>query len=323
MFCPNCGIQHPDNACFCSKCGMKISRLKAYTDKEDIGGRKSISPVMFAGIIIGVILIVVLCIGIGAIVNREKVISTETQLKGETETNQQQYETKEEKSDRDVENIVVINGETTYLEGEYSKLRSIKTNGSLYLEGDFPALEMITITISENNPVFVCNTDMTFPKLKHLECGSIMIERNSGDTMIVESMFPALKRVLIEVENKHVDKDMLAILHSFEAMFKNGGISQFQAEISHTIEDLYGSWTDKNNTLSLSFLENGDVRISDKTGLIGVELMTYSKSGDHALEFNSKTDKIWKLLSLEVKYELFGDVLLLEILGEAFELYRG
>ena len=71
------------------------------------------------------------------------------------------------------------------------------------------------------------------------------------------------------------------------------------------------------------FLENGDVRISDKTGLIGVELMTYSKTGDHALEFNSKTDKIWKLLSIEVKYELFGDVLLLEILGEAFELYRG
>lgn len=322
MFCPNCGIQHPDNARFCSECGTNISRLGTYTRKEGRGRRKLSSPAL-VGVTIGVFIIVVLSIGIGTKVKHEKVTSAENPLKEELEIKQQQYESKEEKKANDVESIVVTNGETTYLEGEYSKLISIKTNGSLYLEGAFPALEMITITESENNPVFVCTTDMTFPKLKYLECGSMMIERNSGDTMIVETMFPALKRVLIEVENKLVDKDMIDILHSFEAMYKNGTISQYHAEISHTIEDLYGSWTDQNKTLSLSFLENGDVRISDKTGLIGVELMTYSKTGDHALEFNSKTDKIWKLLSIEVKYELFGDVLLLEILGEAFELYRG
>ena len=89
-----------------------------------------------------------------------------------------------------------------------------------------------------------------------------------------------------------------------------------------SVEDLYGSWTDKENLLSLSFLENGDVRISDKTGLIGVELMTYDIAWEGTLEFKAKTDGIFGFLSYEVKYKLVGDTMTIEILGKTFELYR-
>ena len=89
-----------------------------------------------------------------------------------------------------------------------------------------------------------------------------------------------------------------------------------------SVEDLYGSWTDKENLLSLSFLENGDVRISDKTGLIGVELMSYDIAWGGTLEFKAKTDGIFGFLSYEVKYNLIGDTMTIEILGKTFELYR-
>ena len=89
-----------------------------------------------------------------------------------------------------------------------------------------------------------------------------------------------------------------------------------------SVEDLYGSWIDKENLLSLSFLENGDVRISDKTGLIGLELMTYDIAWEGTLEFKAKTDGIFGFLSYEVKYNLLGDTMTIELFGKTFELYR-
>jgi len=89
-----------------------------------------------------------------------------------------------------------------------------------------------------------------------------------------------------------------------------------------SVEDLYGSWTDKENLFSLSFLENGDVRISDKTGLIGLELMTYDIAWEGTLEFKAKTDGIFGFLSYEVKYNLMGDTMTIELFGKTFELYR-
>lgn len=89
-----------------------------------------------------------------------------------------------------------------------------------------------------------------------------------------------------------------------------------------SVEDLFGSWTDKENLLSLSFLENGEVRISDKTGLIGVEFMTYSITGEGTLKLKAKTDSILGLLSYDVKYNLKDNTMSLEILSKTFELHR-
>ena len=38
MFCPNCGLKNPDDACFCAKCGARLM----YVGKEKCEYLKSI-----------------------------------------------------------------------------------------------------------------------------------------------------------------------------------------------------------------------------------------------------------------------------------------
>ena len=102
-----------------------------------------------------------------------------------------------------------------------------------------------------------------------------------------------------------------------------GELSEFSYSIAHTIEDLYGTWVDENGFLSLQFLENGDVRIADSTGLIGVELMIYSKFDANTLTFKAKADgRLVNLLSFNVDYELLGKNMQITVLGQTFEMVK-
>jgi len=320
MFCPNCGTQHPENTSFCSKCGTQMGNQVVGAEIRGAERGKHVQKTVIVGML-GVLLIVGLCLGIGAMTRKNEESGGKEFFEENTNTDSQKHVEEAEDESKNIESIVITGGETLYLEGNYTRLKSIKTNGSLYLEGEFPVLETIEVSSAEEDAVFVCTSDLSFPQLKSLVCGMLLIDGNK-EGLLLEKMFPALKSVSIELENKELDNSILSILSYFEFMHESGTLLQYNAAINHTLEDLYGKWTDRNNTLSLSFLENGDVRIADMTGFFGIELMTYSQVDEKTLKFKAKAEGVWNLLSYDVEYELFGDTLRIDILETSFELYR-
>ncbi len=87
--------------------------------------------------------------------------------------------------------------------------------------------------------------------------------------------------------------------------------------VSHTIEDLYGTWTCQDLPITFTFQENGYVRISDDQGLLGLDLLTFSELDDNTLLLKAETANAWgDLVTIEMPYEIFGRQLKVSILGK-------
>ncbi|MBQ9784003.1 MAG: DUF4190 domain-containing protein [Clostridia bacterium] len=68
MYCPRCGAQHPDDACFCAKCGFKLNQKEPihdfaqenaqaatpYNQNAVIGFALSLAGLFFFGLILGI-----------------------------------------------------------------------------------------------------------------------------------------------------------------------------------------------------------------------------------------------------------------------------
>lgn len=97
---------------------------------------------------------------------------------------------------------------------------------------------------------------------------------------------------------------------------------RYAEEEKPAIENLYGTWTDERQTLTLTFEENGTLRVADANNIIGVDLLKYRESGDNSLILSADQGGLLGMISIRMRYEFFGDQLLVEISGQEFSLKR-
>lgn len=98
-------------------------------------------------------------------------------------------------------------------------------------------------------------------------------------------------------------------------------------EITHTIEDLYGTWnyydSDGNIVFALSFKDSGYVQIKDGLGILGVDLLRFEEVDNNTLSLKADTTDIYgNILSISAPYQLYGKQLRISIFDKELDLLR-
>lgn len=100
----------------------------------------------------------------------------------------------------------------------------------------------------------------------------------------------------------------------------SAGKDSYPAE--DTIEDLYGTWSDEEGTLSLTFLSDGTVRIADATNLFGADFMEFTELDEDTLRLSVNDSGILGMLSITMDYKIRGKTLWISFLGKEFSMTK-
>ena len=312
MFCKNCGSKIPDNTKSCGKCGAAVHqsagrqfRLSVPKTFEWQGDWHfpAFSPKALAvggGALLLILIVAGICLGGRNGTPRPDKESADKELAAE--------ESAAAGNEEQVHDDVTLNlTSATVLKGEYGNLRSITMQPR---EDGF--VDAITFSV-----------DASFHVLESLECGALIKVSDSGEKVqLDEKDFPQLKNVTMKLSNKYIDEDIMETCKQFQIMYKAGSLQSFNIEISHTIEDLYGMWTDENQTLTLTFEQDGTLRVADANNLIGVDALKYKEVNDNTLSLSADQSGLLGKISITMEYEIFGDVLVVDISGQEFVLTR-
>lgn len=105
-----------------------------------------------------------------------------------------------------------------------------------------------------------------------------------------------------------------------------------QEVIAEAVEDvldtfqsisLYGTWTDESGVISFTFQENGTIRIGGLADTLGADLFTFTEVDGDTLQLKADTgNKLLNLISLNLNYEISGDVMTVEIAGNTYQLIK-
>lgn len=126
----------------------------------------------------------------------------------------------------------------------------------------------------------------------------------------------------MKLTNKYIDDDVMETYRKFQLMYAVGSLQNFYIENSYTIEDLFGTWTDEKQTLTLTFEQDGTLRVADANNLIGVDVLKYKESNENTLNLSAEQPGLLGLISITMEYELFGDNLRVKISEQEFVLTR-
>lgn len=83
---------------------------------------------------------------------------------------------------------------------------------------------------------------------------------------------------------------------------------------------IYGSWSDSTRTVTLSFKENGELRVSGSYNILGAELFTFTED-DGKIRLSANDESVG-IISLEMIYDLDGDTMTVSVMGYTLTLYR-
>lgn len=161
----------------------------------------------------------------------------------------------------------------------------------------------------------------SFPHLTTLELSSIpkLIDFSAETLNSVHINCSNSDFVSYDVPPQYQDKlDTLTLLSQ---------VPGFELNISHTIDDLYGTWIYKdengNDLFSLTIQDTGYIRVSDGLGILGIDLLTFSEFDENTLLLKAETENAWgQLLTVEMPYRIFGKELSVSILGYDMVLTR-
>ncbi len=307
MFCKKCGSQLPDNIKFCGKCGAavqrpaeqyhRLSEPKSHGKQRDWRFNAFSPKTLAAGG--GVVLLILIVAGIFMGRREETPRTYREPIAKESVTAE-----KEEQ----VHGDVTLNlTSSTVLEGEYGNLRSLIMQ---------PRADGFVDTITYS-------ADASFPVLESLECGAVLKVLDSGEKVLFdEKDFPQLKNVTMKLTNKYIDDDVMETYKQFLQMYTVGSLQNFNIENSYTVEDLLGTWTDEKQTLTLTFEQDGTLRVADANNLFGVDALKYKEFNENTLNLSAEQSGLLGLISITMEYELFGDNLKVKISEHEFVLIR-
>lgn len=307
MFCKNCGSQIPDNIKFCGKCGTAVqqparqrSRLsvpKSHGKQRDLKFPAFSHKTLVTGC--GAVLLILIVAGI-CLGSRNGTPRLDRKMTAE--------ESAEAGKEEQVHDDVTLDlTSPTALKGEYGSLRSLTMQ---------PREDGLVDAITYS-------ADASFPMLESLECGAVLKVLDSGEKVrFDEKDFPKLKNVTMKLTNKYIDEDVMETYMQFLEMYTVGSLQNFNVENSYTIEDLLGTWTDEKQTLTLTFEQDGTLRVADANNIIGVDMLKYKEAGKHTLSLSAEQSGLLGLISITMEYELFGDNLRVNFSGNEFMLTR-
>ena len=356
MFCSKCGTQVAETAAFCPKCGQamkqgsagsswngsgNVESVKHTSAKEPAGKEQSDGlKTSFVALcsdkrfkqalpLVLAVLVVVIVLGIGmkAIAGKD----------GDTSVGTSQSEAKETVADaKRKEKITELTvDESTVLDGEYTNLERIVSNGAtVTLYGKFPSLKTVVMNPDANNKVgdFVFEYGVTFPALISFE-GGVIVTNDFDEEGFCTEAFPAIQTMQFYAKNSEVDEFWTQTLATGLWMQDSGLARNVTYEIWHDISDLYGTWTDENNVLALTFQSDGSVRVAESKNIIGVDALTFREVDKDTLMLQTKASGgssgadlffgvVSNLISFYMDYELFGDELSVSFNGKEFHLIR-
>ena len=306
MFCKNCGNRIPDNVKFCGKCGATVSQPTvsigdgSNTPKRQGNRQFSLSGMNMRVAAVGAAAVLLLAIVIGICLGRNGGAS---------------------QAERDN----AVDGNAAVAEEHNQDITALNVSSAVVLEGQYEKLKSVTMSPGADGSVgaITYTENASFPVLESLECGAVLKVSDSGDKgYFDEKDFPQLKSVTMKVVNKYIDKDIMATYLIFQNMYDAGHLQSFRMENSYTIEDLYGTWSNDGQTFTLTFEKSGTLRIADANNLIGVDVLKYQEADSNTLSLSADQSGLLGMISLSMKYELFGDRLWVEIAGQEFALTR-
>ena len=313
MFCKSCGSQIPDGAKFCGKCGTAVSESSVYAGNNSSAlkgqhGGQCCRQIPLSGLKLwvaagGVAAVLFLLIAIvirlgsgGGASQAEKIYAREGDAVAVVEEKEQAR-----------------------------KITTLNVSSDIVLEVQYENLQSITMSpgTDGSSNVITYTENASFPVLESLECGAVLKMSDSGGREYFEEKdFPQLKSVTMKVVNKYIDEDIMMTYLIFQEMYDAGHLQSFRMENSYTIEDLYGTWSKDGQTFTLTFEKSGTLRIADASNLIGVDVLKYQEVDGSTLSLSADQSGLLGMISLSMKYELFGDRLWVEIAGQEFALTR-
>ena len=349
MFCSKCGTQVAETAAFCPKCGQAMKQgsagssgshsassvpvqptfIKEPAGKEQSNGLKNSFSALDSNkrfkqalplVLAVLVVVIVLGVGIKAIAGKDSVGTSQS---GGKET------VAEAKRKAELTELIVDS--STVLDGEYTNLERIISNGAtVTLYGEFPALKTVVMNPDVNNKVgdFVFEYGVTFPALISFE-GGVIVTNDFDEEGFCTEAFPAIQTMQFYAKNSEVDEFWKQTLATGLWMQQSGLAREVTYEIWHEISDLYGTWTDENNVLALTFHSDGSVRVAESKNIIGVDALTFEEVDGDTLSLKAKASGadlffgvVSNLISFYMDYELFGDELSVSFNGKEFHLVR-
>ena len=181
-----------------------------------------------------------------------------------------------------------------------------------------------------NNKVgdFVFEYGVTFPALISFE-GGVIVTNDFDEEGFCTEAFPAIQTMQFYAKNSEVDEFWTQTLATGLWMQDFGLARNVTYEIWHDISDLYGTWTDENNVLALTFQSDGSVRVAESKNIIGVDALMFEEVDEDTLSLKAKASGadlffgvVSNLISFYMDYELFGDELFVSFNGKEFHLIR-
>ncbi len=86
---------------------------------------------------------------------------------------------------------------------------------------------------------------------------------------------------------------------------------------------LNGTWTNDAGTFTLTIGEDGTVRIADSSATFGADAFTYTEVDDNTIRLKvASDDALAGMLSIDMDYEVNGEILTVTAMNQSFELKR-
>lgn len=86
---------------------------------------------------------------------------------------------------------------------------------------------------------------------------------------------------------------------------------------------LYGTWTDESGLVSFTFYENGAIRISGLSDLLGADLFCFTEIDSDTMQLKADSDDtLWNRVSIHLKYEISGEIMTVSMGEYTYQLVR-
>lgn len=126
---------------------------------------------------------------------------------------------------------------------------------------------------------------------------------------------------VVEMKDRNETKDVIE-----QDVSEIQEVNENEAEDSLNDDEsvsIYGKWIDSSGVISFTFQDNGIVRISGLSDILGADLFTFTEIDNDTFQLKADSDNVLlNLISFNLDYRIYGDVMAVNIAGEMYQLMR-
>lgn len=177
----------------------------------------------------------------------------------------------------------------------------------------------ITLTIGEDGTFHMAASDYVF-------CTGSFTYNKDHTITIQQPLFGSDDSDIegaIDISCELYDKDRMLV-----TIAGNSFIVHRSADVGAEVQpdsgaSLYGSWEDAGGTVAIDIYEDGNIRIWGLEKALGADAFTFTEADEDTLALTANLDSEWaEMFSLNLDYEIDGNVMTVEIADYTFELEK-